>query len=125
MLTYTITGDTVSMSGEVRAYIEKRFGGFERFMDEETAHEIFVTASKQTARERDDSIRVEVKFKIHERDFFAIGEAGDIKSAVDMAKEELMREVTQSNARRRTMFHRGARKIKNLIKTGFKKKRKA
>jgi len=120
MLKYTITGDTVSLSEKDRSYIEKRFQGFERFMDEEVPHEIFVTVSATTAKEREDSIKVEAQFKIHERDFFATSYGADVTSTVDSAKEELMREVTQSNAKRRTLFHRGARKLKNLIKKGFK-----
>ena len=116
MITYTITGDTVSISDKVRDYIEKRFHGFERFMTEDVGHEILLTVSRATARTRDDSYHVEVKFKLHEREFFATGVAGDITAAVDLAKEELMREVTQSNAKRRTLFHRGARKIKSMMK---------
>ena len=116
MITYTITGDTTALSAKERAYIEKRFRGFERFMDEDVNHEIFVTVQQATAHARDDAFRVEAKMKLHERDFFAVGVGADTTSAADAAKEELMREVTQSNAKRRTLFHRGARKLKSLLK---------
>ncbi len=116
MITYTITGDTIAVSDAVRTYAEKRFSRFERFMDEMVPHEIQIVLSKATAREREDSVQAEVKFKIHERDFLAIGTGKDAFAALDMAKEELMREVTHSNAKRRTLFHRGARKIKSLLK---------
>ena len=122
MLTYTITGDTVVISEKIRAHIEKRFRGFERFMDEDVNHEIIVTVQKATAHARDDAFRVEAKMKLHERDFFAVGTAGDITAAADAAKEELMREVTHSNAKRRTLFHRGARKIKSMMRGGPKGK---
>jgi ribosomal subunit interface protein len=116
MITYIITGDSVDISDSVRSYVEKRFAGFERFMDEEVPHELQITISKNTAHQREDTIQAEVKFKIHTRDFLAIGVGGEVLPAIDMAKEELMREVTQSNAKRRTLFHRGARKIKSLLK---------
>ncbi len=116
MLTYTITGDTVHVSDQLRAYIEKRLGGFERFMDANVPHEIVVRLQKATAHTREDSFRAEASFKLHERNFFATGIGADAMAAVDMVKEELMREVTQSNSRRRTLFHRGARKIKSMMK---------
>jgi ribosomal subunit interface protein len=117
MISYKITADTITISDAVRAYIEKRFAGFERFMDDKVSHEISATISQTTARHRDDSIKVEVSFKIHQRDFLATGTGVDVHSAIDMAKEELMREVTHSNAKRRTLFHRGARKIKDLMRS--------
>ena len=125
MITYIISGDTMALSDAVRAYIEKRFASFERFMDDKIPHEISVIVSKQTAHEREDSYRVEAGFKIHQREFFATGVAGEVYAAIDDAKEELMREVTQSNDRRRTLFHRGARKVKDLVKGlyTFRKKR--
>lgn len=122
MLKYTITGDTLTVTDQARAHIEKRFNGFSRFADQDTEHELFVTVSKTTAHHRDDSIRVEVKFKINTKDFFAAGVAPDIMGAVDQAKEELMREVTQTKAKHRTLFHRGARKLKELVKSGFRRR---
>ncbi len=124
MITYTISGDTIEITEGMRTYIEKRFSGFERFMDDKIPHAMQVVISRTTAHEREDSIKAEVQFKIHTRDFIATGMSNDFFSAIDMAKEELMREVTHSNARRRTLFHHGARKIKNLMKGlyPFKKK---
>lgn len=122
MLTYTITGDNIPVTDKVRAHIEKRFKGFVRFMDEKTGHEIFVTLTKTTAYQREDSVRVEVKLKINTQDFFASAEAGDSMAAIDQAKEELMREVTHSKAKRLTLFHRGARKMKALMKSGLRRR---
>ncbi len=116
MITFTITGDTFPVSDKLRAYIEKRFGSFERFMDENMQHDMIVRLSKVTAHTREDSFRAEAGFKLHTRDFFATGSGVDAMAAVDEAKTELMRELTQSNAKRRTLFHRGARKIKSLLR---------
>lgn len=122
MLTFTITGDAVNLSGATREYIEKRFSGFERFLDDDSAHELSVTVQKATAYTRDDSFTVEARFQIHERDFFVTATAGDVVTAIDNAKEELMREVTTSNAKRRTLFHRGARKLKSMMKGLYRNK---
>ena len=119
MLTYTITGDNVALSEKVRSYIEKRFKNFSRFASGEHSPEIIVTVSKSTVHQREDSTKVEVKFKLHPQEFFVSGEAHDIMAAIDQAKAELMREVTQSKSKRITLFHRGARKLKSLMRKGF------
>jgi len=117
MLTYTFTGDNIAITDAAREYVEKRFKAFDRFADKtENLREMQVTVTKTTAHERHGAFRVEVKFRIHTRDFFAAGEADDVFAAVDVAKDELMREVTRSNQKRRTLFHRGSRAIKNLMK---------
>lgn len=122
MLTYKIIGDTVPVTEELRAYIEKRFDGVERFMDADTPHEILVRLQKTTAHTREDTFLAEASFKLHEREFFAAATGADPMAAIDEVKAELMREVTQSNAKRRTLFHRGGRKIKALLKSGFRRK---
>ena len=119
MITYTITDHAVPMSDAVREYVEKRFKGFERFMDDKTDHEITVTISKLTAHQREDSVQVEVSLKIHTKDFLVRGVGSEVLAAIDMAKEELMREVTHSKAKRITLFHHGARKVKNMIKNMY------
>lgn len=115
MLAYIITGDSVHISDADRAYIEKRFRRFERFVDE-AGSEMAVTASKTTAKEREDAVRVEVRFG----NFFATADAPDLLSAVDLVKEELMRQVTKDKAKRVTLFHRSARRLKRLIKRGMR-----
>ncbi len=122
MLIYTITGDNVSITDGFRSHVEKRFASLERFMNE-SERELFVTLSKTTAFQREDSFRAEVRAKIGAHDFFAAGEAVDMTAAVDAAKEELMHEVTKRKGRRQTMFHRGARNIKNMVKGIVRRKK--
>ena len=122
MLTYSITGDNINITARERAYIEKRFHGFHRFITDDAPREISITATKTTAHQREDSVRVEVKFKIGQKDFFATGEGADIVGAADQAKGELMREVTHNKQKSITLFHRGARRLKGIIKAGKKKR---
>lgn len=113
----------MSVSEREREVIEKRFKGFERFADGDSGREMFITASRTTAHQREDTVRVEVRFKIGAHDYFAVGEGAELLPAVDMAKEELMREVTQSKAKRQTLFYRSARRLKELIKRGKRMKK--
>ncbi len=119
MLTIKITALTISLSDEVKNTITKKFSAFDRFTFPEAPQELLVTATKTTAHQREDTFRVEAKFK----NFFSVGEGADIITAADMAKSELMREVTQAKEKRITLIHRGARKLKKLMRSGFRRNR--
>ncbi len=117
MITYTITADTVAVDADLKAYIEKRFKKFDRFV-KDGGRDMYITVSQATAHMRENTFRVEVKFKIGQEDFFVTGESDDVRHAVDNAKAELWREVTSSKGRADTLFYRGARSVKNILKGG-------
>ena len=125
MITYTISGDNVPVDDTVRDHVENHFKKFEKFVDPERDHEMFVTFSKSTAHHREDSFRCEVEFKINSESYFVQADNANILSAVDEAKDGLLREITKKHGKERTAFARGARKIKTLAKVlnGFGKKK--
>lgn len=121
MLTYTITGDNVSISEEIREYVGRHYKTFERFLDPMEDREIDLVVSKVTAHERDDMYRVEAQFMFRLGDFFATATAPDIMTGINEVKEELMREVTAMKGKKRTMIRRGAQKMKQIAKGIFRK----
>lgn len=106
---YTFKGDDFSITEAIQEYIEKRFSVFERFGNENISFAI----SKTTAHDHPDAYLVEVKYG---NGFFVSAKDADLMKAIDDAKEELWREVTQNKEKKQTLFLRGARKLKNLIR---------
>ena len=86
MITYTITGDNVQVSDSVRTHVENHFKKFEKFVDEAVNHELFVTFSKSTVHQREDSFRVELRFRINSENYFVSADNGDIFGAIDKEK---------------------------------------
>lgn len=121
MITYKITGDSMFVNDTVRGHIEKHFSTFEKFNDGGNNAEVGLTISKVTAHHHEGAFRVEVKLHLRGKDYFVYAENADITNAVDEAKESLMREVTSAKDRKQTLFHRGARKLKKMLK-GLKNK---
>ncbi len=121
MITYIITGDSIPNSDAVRKYVEGHFNKFEKFVDKNINHEMNITLSKSTAHQREDSYKAEIKFKINSEDYFVSVENADLFKSLDDAKDILMRDITKIHDKRKTLFHRGARKIKDFAKgiTGF------
>lgn len=123
MLAYIITGNNLYITDPIREYIEKRLATFGRFGDKKTKYEIFVRVSKNTTHDRGEIFSIDVQTKIQTKDFFVTAENQDLYHAIDTARDELWQEVTRSNTRERTLFHRGARKIKDLMR-GISRRRK-
>ena len=117
MITYTITGDNVSVGDDVRTHIDSHYKKFEKFADQKINHEMFITFSKSTVHHREDSFRVEIKFKINAENYFVSVNNIDLISAVDDAKDALTKEITKKQDRGRTLFHRGARKLKSIAQS--------
>ena len=116
MITYTITGDNVPNSDAVRDYVNSHFNKFEKLIDKNTSHEMYITLSKSTVHQREDSYRVEINFQINSENYFVRVDKADLFGAVDEAKDILMRDITKNHDKKKTLFHRGARKIKSLFK---------
>lgn len=116
MITYILTGDNIPQSDAIKNHIENHFKKFEKFVNTEASPEMHFTFSKSTAHERENSYHVEIKFKINSDDFVVGTDNADIFSAIDEAKDVLMREITKKHSKHHTLFVRGARKIKNLFK---------
>ena len=111
-----ITGDDVAIEESVKQHVGSHYGTFEKFLDPAEDKEIDIVISKNTSHQRENTFRVEVSFTFRRGDFFVTAESADILGAINDAKEILMREISSSKDRKRTMFHRGARKVKAFAK---------
>ena len=103
-----------------QSYIEKRFARFERFTKGEHHKEVTVTVRKMIGHERGHAFMVEVAFNPAGQDYFVSTEQKDFHTAVDVANNELWREITGEKGRQDTLWYRGARKIKEMMKKGFR-----
>lgn len=118
MVNYIITGDDFAITPAIREYVEKRFRKLDSFEKGNNPVDLHLNGIRTTAHERPDTYRVEVKCRIDTHDFFASVERSDFMRAIDEAKQELWREITHTKDRKATLFHRGARRIKKLLRGG-------
>jgi ribosomal subunit interface protein len=55
---------------------------------------------------------------INGQEFYSSEDKEDLYEAIDAVKDQLFMEISKNKDKKMTLFHRGARKIKNLLK-GF------
>jgi ribosomal subunit interface protein len=107
----------------IREYVEHHFKTIERFVPRGESRELVVTVSKETGHHREGEFRAEAQIKLRSQDFFAAQNDSDLMRALDLVKDDLVREITSAKGKRMALFHRGARTLKRVLKNGlgFKK----
>jgi ribosomal subunit interface protein len=102
----------------INNYIDKRIISIGKFVKGgEMA--VFVEVGKTTNHHKQgDIFRAEFNIEIQGSKFYAFSEKEDLYKAIDDAKKEIIRQITNSKDRKQTLLKRGASSIKNILK-GF------
>ena len=110
-----------TVSPDVSAYLEKRLNQFHKLI--ERAEEPFadVELGTTTTHHRTGNVfRAEINLTVKNRYYRAVAEASDIYAAIDIAKDEIVRELKSDRGKRRTLIRRGAARVKDFIKKFYK-----
>ena len=119
MLNIKIKGTNIELVPTIQEYVEKRLNGLEKFMrhNETGGPTVFVEVGRTTNHHKNgDVYRAEVNMKSGGVDLYAFSETEDLYSAIDDMRTEAVRVLTETKDRRDTMFRRGARSVKKMLK---------
>ena len=115
MLNYNIKGTGLSISDELRGYVEKKLAHAEKFLQGDTTAHVDVELTHQDLRHGD-------KFCAE----FTVGAAGAVyratcwgesmHAAIDLATGEVVGELTRDKKKRLHMVRRSASKIKDYLR---------
>ncbi|HWC58003.1 MAG TPA: ribosome-associated translation inhibitor RaiA [Candidatus Paceibacterota bacterium] len=114
----TITAQTIHLSPELKSYIEKRMRGLTRFTSGNPV--VTVEVGKMTMHHHHGDV-FEAKVMLRTllgQEYYATSQKADLYEAIDDVRDELMRLLTADKKKHDTLWRRGARKIKRIIK-GF------
>lgn len=116
MNTINIKATNMELTGAINDYVNKRLSGIEKFIKDGTMI-AFVEVGKTTNHhKRGDFFRAEFNIEISGTKFYAFSEKDDLYAAIDDAKEEVVRQITSSKDRKKTLFKRGATSVKKMLK---------
>ncbi|MBX4215672.1 ribosome-associated translation inhibitor RaiA [Candidatus Parcubacteria bacterium] len=112
----------LKLTEPIADYIEKRMKALEKFLGKESAAVLVeVEVGKVSHRHRQGEVyRAEINLSMPGRQLRSEAEEADVYTAVDVAKDEMERELTSTKDKERTLFRRGAVVVKDLVK-GFGK----
>ncbi len=114
----TTKATNIEITPAIADYIEKKFSAFDKFVQGDIGSaRCDVEVGKTTRHHRSgDVFRAEVNLHIQGKSFYAVSELDDLYAAIDVVKDEIIRQVTSQKEKSNTLYRRGALHVKNILK---------
>ncbi len=122
-----LQGKNLEITPAIHDYIIKKVTNLGKLLDtiEKESGEIFVNfnVAKTTNHHKTGEVyRADCSVETQRGNYFVSVDEEDLYAAIDSAKESLFRDISKKKEKKHTLFYRGARKIKNLVKGVSSKK---
>ncbi len=120
-----IKATNTSLTSAIEDYVGKKVAMLQKVISQEdTSASIYVEIGKTTEHHKSgDVFFAEFNLHIAGKNFYARREAGDIYSAIDIVKDDLVDSIIAHKGKRETLFRRGSQSLKNMIRgLPFRKK---
>jgi putative sigma-54 modulation protein len=112
-----IKATTLSLTPAISEYVEKKLSALSKFFDNDTTVRCDVELAKTTNHHnKGDIFKAEVHIVAKDKNIYASVEKEDLYVAIDLVKDDVVREITTTNERQRSQLRKGEAKIKEIIK---------
>ena len=116
---------TISLTPSISEYIEKKMASASKFFENDSTVRCDVELAKTSNHHnKGDIFKAEVHIVAKDKNIYASSEMEDLYAAIDAVKDEVLREIKNSNEKHRSLIRRGGAKIKELLK-GFNRNKNA
>lgn len=108
----------IDLTEKIKDYVEKKIGDFEKFFKYSNEDVVFaVEIGKTTNHHKQGEVyKAEINFSFSGASYYAMSEEVDLYLAIDEAKKDAERQLTEKKDRNDTLFRRGARSVKKMMK---------
>lgn len=115
MINFKVT--SAQVSDELKDVVEMKFSSLEKFIGNATAI-CDVEFEKMTAQHSGNVFRMEANLQIDGKLYRAEATMDSFEKAIDEVRSELDKELRRANSKKETLFKRGGRKIKEMLRFG-------
>ncbi|MFA5751197.1 MAG: ribosome-associated translation inhibitor RaiA [Candidatus Paceibacterota bacterium] len=110
----------IELTDSIRDYVYKKITNLERIvesMDPEGEARITFEVGKNSERHKSGEIfHADCVVKISGRDFYSSADERELFLAIDTVRESLFKEISREKDKKLTLFKRGAKSIKKMMK---------
>ena len=111
----------MELTEAIEDYVNKRVTNLEKLLKgiEDKGGKVMVNfeVGKSTNRHKSGEIfHTDCLIKIDGREFYASSDTEDLYSAIDAVKDTLFYDINKNKDRKQTLFYRGARSVKKMMK---------
>jgi ribosomal subunit interface protein len=111
-----IKATNMELTEAINDYVNKRLSSISKFV-KGGEFSVNVEVGKTTNHHKQgDVFRAEFNIEISGEKFYTFSEKEDLYSAIDDAKEEIVRQITSKKDKKQTLYKRGAISIKKMLK---------
>mgnify|MGYP003423114230 CR=1 FL=1 len=111
-----IKGTNMELTSAISEYVNDRLSKIEKY-SKQGALSGHVEIGKTTNHHKQGEVyKAEFDININGEKFFVVSEKEDLYSAIDDAKEEIVRKITHTKDRKQTLYKRGAASVKKMLK---------
>lgn len=122
MLNIKIRTTNFDLTPAIDEYVSKKISILQKFLDEKNKSQndllCQVELGKSTNHHKSgDIFRAEINIMLPgQKQIFAVAEESDLYAAIDVVRDEAEREIVSAKEKRATLFRRGGKRIKDLLK---------
>ncbi len=119
-----IKATNLELTPELENYLRERIGHFDKLIAGNPDAEglMQVELARETMHHKQGVIfKAEYNLRANGKNFRAVATEEDIRAAIDLARDELTREITSAKQKRATLVRRGARRVKDFLKGFYKR----
>lgn len=118
-----IKATNVELTPAIHDYLNKKIAAFDKLINknDESAALNVVLAKITRHHQKGDIFKAEMNLHISGKVLQASSEEQDIFAAIDLAKDEMMRELKSHKDKRIGILKRGGAKVKQIIKGIYKR----
>ncbi len=116
-----IKAKNMELTSAIKDYVTKRVTTLEKFLskmegEKGEAMVNFEVAKTTNHHKAGEVFRAECLIKVNGEEFFSSADMEDLYQAIDEVKEILYTDISKEKDKKQTMFHRGARSVKKMLK---------
>jgi len=116
-----LQGKNIELTGAIKDYVLKRVTNLEKLLsniegEKGEARVNFEVVKTTNHHKAGEIFHASCMINIAGEKFYGQSDHEDLYSAIDEVKDTLFNDIQKSKDRRQTLFHRGARSIKKMLK---------
>jgi len=114
-------GTNMVITGEIKSYLFKKLEHLEKFIDkaDESAMCDVELGKISKHHKNGDVFRTEINLHIAGKNLRAVSEMDELFASIDIAKDEMVRELESLKDKKVSLAKRGGAKIKSILKGGL------
>jgi ribosomal subunit interface protein len=118
MININIKSTNFNMTSDIEEYLTSRVSSVEKFLQIKSDENVLVECEidRSTHHKKGEVFRIEINLSVAGR-FYRSEETNiDVRAAIDIAKDQLEKQIRRSKTKRFELFEKGARAIKNILR---------